>query len=161
MIWLAGAAAAALLVRRAVQRGGGAAPVASGEELGAPFPSAAWSSDVSLELVRAKAEAFAIERAWTQFHSPRNVLLAMVAEVGELSEIFQWRGECQPNLPSWREKDRVHLGEELSDVLIYLVRLSDRCGVDLSAAVLRKFAMNARKYPVGRAYGTSKKYNAL
>ena len=116
---------------------------------------------MSLELVRAKAEAFAIERAWTQFHSPRNVLLAMVAEVGELSEIFQWRGECRPNLPSWHAKDRVHLGEELSDVLIYLVRLSDRCGVDLSAAVLRKFSMNARKYPVGRAYGTSKKYNAL
>jgi dCTP diphosphatase len=122
---------------------------------------AAWSQSVSLESVRMRAEQFAIDRNWMQFHTPRNILLAMVAEVGELSEIFQWRGECPRLLPGWKAQDKVHLGEELSDVLIYLVRLADRSGIDLCGAVTRKFAMNAAKYPPGLAYGSAKKYNRL
>lgn len=70
-----------------------------------------------------------------------------VGEVGELSEIFQWRGEVERGLPGWKEEDKVHLGEELSDVLLYLVRLSDACGVDLGKAALRKLELNAIKYP--------------
>lgn len=70
-----------------------------------------------------------------------------VGEVGELSEIFQWRGEVERGLPDWKEEDKVHLGEELSDVLLYLVRLSDACGVDLGKAALRKLELNAIKYP--------------
>ena len=71
-----------------------------------------------------------------------------VGEVGELSEIFQWRGEVPKGLPDWKEEDKVHLGEELSDVLLYLVRLSDICGIDLGKAALRKVDLNAIKYPV-------------
>lgn len=67
--------------------------------------------------------------------------------MGELSEIFQWRGEVERGLPDWKEEDKVHLGEELSDVLLYLVRLSDACGVDLGKAALRKLELNAIKYP--------------
>ncbi|KAK7268228.1 hypothetical protein RIF29_20923 [Crotalaria pallida] len=70
-----------------------------------------------------------------------------VGEVGELSEIFQWKGEVPKGLPDWTEEEKVHLGEELSDVLLYLVRLSDICGVDLGKAALRKVELNAIKYP--------------
>jgi len=70
-----------------------------------------------------------------------------VGEVGELSEIFQWKGEVPKGLPHWKEEEKVHLGEELSDVLLYLVRLSDICGVDLGKAALRKVQLNAIKYP--------------
>ncbi|PKI43611.1 hypothetical protein CRG98_035987 [Punica granatum] len=91
---------------------------------------------------------FAKERDWDQFHSPRNLLLALVGEVGELSEIFQWKGEVPKGLPDWEEEEKVHLGEELSDVLLYLVRLSDICGIDLGKAALRKVDLNALKYPV-------------
>ncbi|KAK7287251.1 hypothetical protein RIF29_00424 [Crotalaria pallida] len=70
-----------------------------------------------------------------------------VGEVGELSEIFQWKGEVPKGLPDWKEEEKVHLGEELSDVLLYLVRLSDICGVDLGKAALRKVELNAIKYP--------------
>lgn len=80
---------------------------------------------------------------------------SQVGEVGELSEIFQWRGEVPKGLPDWKEEDKVHLGEELSDVLLYLVRLSDICGVDLGKAALRKVGLNAIKYPVG-SKGSSK-----
>lgn len=67
--------------------------------------------------------------------------------MGELSEIFQWKGEVPKGLPDWKEEEKVHLGEELSDVLLYLVRLSDICGVDLGKAALRKVELNAIKYP--------------
>ncbi|WOL00947.1 hypothetical protein Cni_G09660 [Canna indica] len=102
---------------------------------------------VTLESLRKKMADFARERDWDQFHSPRNLLLALVGEVGELSEIFQWRGEVPKGLPGWKEEEKEHLGEELSDVLLYLVRLSDMCGVDLGKAALRKLELNAVKYP--------------
>ena len=71
-----------------------------------------------------------------------------IGEVGELSEIFQWKGEVPRGLPGWEEREKEHLGEELSDVLLYLVRLSDICGIDLGQAALRKVKLNAIKYPV-------------
>ncbi|XP_010532926.1 PREDICTED: dCTP pyrophosphatase 1 [Tarenaya hassleriana] len=103
---------------------------------------------VSLDLLKKKMDDFAKERDWEKFHSPRNLLLAMVGEVGELSEIFQWKGEVPRGLPGWKEEEKVHLGEELSDVLLYLVRLSDVCGIDLGSAALRKLQLNAIKYPL-------------
>ncbi|XP_059434320.1 uncharacterized protein LOC132167381 [Corylus avellana] len=103
---------------------------------------------VTLDLLKKKMTDFAKERDWQQFHSPRNLLLALVGEVGELSEIFQWKGEVPKGLPDWKEEEKVHLGEELSDVLLYLVQLSDICGIDLGKAALRKVQLNAIKYPV-------------
>ncbi|KAK4270147.1 hypothetical protein QN277_023226 [Acacia crassicarpa] len=105
------------------------------------------SESVTLDLLKRKMAEFAKERDWERFHSPRNLLLALVGEVGELSEIFQWKGEVPKGLPDWKEEEKVHLGEELSDVLLYLVRLSDMCGVDLGQAALRKVQLNALKYP--------------
>ncbi|KAL5711912.1 dCTP diphosphatase [Ranunculus cassubicifolius] len=106
--------------------------------------------DISLKELSMKLEDFAKERNWGQYHSPRNLLLAMVGEVGELSEIFQWRGEVPKGLPDWKEADKEHLGEELSDVLLYLIRLSDICGIDLGDAALKKIVKNAIKYPVSK-----------
>ncbi|KAK8661565.1 hypothetical protein V6N13_091164 [Hibiscus sabdariffa] len=103
--------------------------------------------DISLKDLSKKLEEFASARDWDKFHSPRNLLLAMVGEVGELSEIFQWRGEVEKGLPNWEESEREHLGEELSDVLLYLIRLSDMCGIDLGDAASRKLVKNAIKYP--------------
>ncbi|XP_009759574.1 uncharacterized protein LOC107804914 [Nicotiana tabacum] len=114
---------------------------------------------VTLELLRKKMEDFAKERDWEKFHSPRNLLLALVGEVGELSEIFQWKGEVPKGLPDWNEKEKLHLGEELSDVLLYLVRLSDICGIDLGKAALRKVELNAIKYPVNLCKSSSNKCN--
>eukprot|EP00250_Pteridium_aquilinum_P000497 c10544_g1_i1 orf=35-502(+) len=116
------------------------------------------SADVSLaHLTRLMAD-FACERDWEKFHSPRNLLLALVGEVGELSEIFQWKGEVPQGLPDWNVEEKEHLGEELSDVLLYLVRLADICKVNLGDAALRKLRKNALKYPVERCKGSSNKY---
>jgi dCTP diphosphatase len=86
------------------------------------------------------------------------IYAVQVGEVGELSEIFQWKGEVPKGLPGWDEAEKEHLGEELADVLLYLVRLSDMCGVDLGKAALRKMEINARKYPVDQCKGSSKKH---
>ncbi|CAL1361700.1 unnamed protein product [Linum trigynum] len=112
-------------------------------------------SSVSLDLLKTKMAEFARERDWDRFHSPRNLLLALVGEVGELSEIFQWKGEVPKGLPDWKEEEKVHLGEELSDVLLYLVRLSDICGIDLGKAALRKLQLNAIKYPAAATAATN------
>ena len=81
-------------------------------------------------------------------------------QVGELAEIFQWKGDVARGLPAFTDAEKVHVGEELSDVLVYLVRLADVCGVDLDAAVNRKMDRNAKKYPADRCYGSSAKYTA-
>ncbi|KAL5544557.1 hypothetical protein UlMin_008341 [Ulmus minor] len=104
--------------------------------------------DVSLHEIRDRLAEFAEVRGWDQYHSPRNLLLALVGEVGELSEIFQWKGEVARGLPNWTADDKEHLEEELSDVLLYLVRLADVCGLDLGQAALTKIVKNGRKYPI-------------
>eukprot|EP00937_MAST-01D_sp_MAST-1D-sp2_P001190 g1190.t1 len=116
------------------------------------------SSGVTLVELRDRSREFAAQRNWEQFHTPRNLALAMVGEVGELCECFQWKGEVKPGLEGWSEKEKVHLGEEMSDVLLYLVRLADRCDIDLGAAVVRKMDRNAEKYPASLVHGSSKKY---
>lgn len=119
-----------------------------------------FEASVRLEDLRQAMDTFVEERGWHKFHTPRNLVLALVGEVGELAEIFQWRGEVSPGLPDWSEADRTHLGEELSDCLLYLVRLSDRCGIDLASAAIRKMSLNRSKYPVDRCFGSSAKYTA-
>ncbi|CBK21026.2 uncharacterized protein [Blastocystis hominis] len=122
-------------------------------------PKSRFDSQVTLEELRARIQKFAEERDWDQFHTPRNLLLAMMGEVGEVCEILQWKETVSPGTPELSEEERVHLGEELSDVLIYLIRLSDRCGIDLPSAAIRKMGLNAKKYPADVVRGSSKKYN--
>jgi dCTP diphosphatase len=123
--------------------------------------SPAFEPTLTLERLRGAMAGFVAERDWEQFHTPRNVLLALVGEVGEVAELFQWRGEVARGLgASWTAADREHLGEELSDVLLYLVRLADLCAVDLSTAALGKMRKNAEKYPADRCKGRSDKYTA-
>ena len=118
------------------------------------------SSD-SLHALRDRLRAFASLREWDQFHTPRNLALALVGEVGELCECFQWRGDAGASigLPEWEDKKRDALGEELADVLLYLVRLADKCDVDLAGAAAKKLRKNASKYPADLVRGSSKKYN--
>lgn len=118
-----------------------------------------WNA-TTLQDLRRSLRLFCTERDWEQFHTPRNLLLALVGEIGELSELFQWRGEVEPMLTGWSDADRTRLGEELADCLLYLVRLSDRCGVDLAEAALMKIEKNRVKYPAEKSRGRADKYTA-
>ncbi|CAH2308272.1 dCTP pyrophosphatase 1 [Pelobates cultripes] len=117
-----------------------------------------FSSSPTMENIRQLQAQFTRERDWNRFHQPRNLLLALVGEVGELSELFQWQGEVAEGLPGWSESQREALSHELSDVLIYLLELAEKCRVDLPQAVLAKMELNAKKYPASRVHGSAKKY---
>merc|ERR1712154_268872 len=94
------------------------------------------ADDISTGAIKQIMRTFVSERDWEQFHTPRNILLALVGEIGELSEIFQWRGECKRGLKDWSDGDRTHLGEEMADCLLNLRRMADLCDVNLEKAVL-------------------------
>ena len=113
---------------------------------------------ITIGTIKNKINQFVIDRDWMQYHTPRNLLLALIGEIGELSEIFQWRGECKPGLPSFNNNDKIHLGEEMADVLIYLCRLADVCNINLTHAVNDKMKKNAKKYPAKLVKGSAKKY---
>ncbi|HEX5337781.1 MAG TPA: nucleotide pyrophosphohydrolase [Gallionella sp.] len=111
-----------------------------------------------LLMLRDKLRAFADARDWNQFHSPKNLSMALMVEVAELMEHFQWLTEAQSAALEKRHKAEV--ADELADVLLYLVRLSDKLGVDLREAALHKLEKNALKYPAGQVRGSAKKYSA-
>ena len=142
---------------RAQKTGGG-----TGGGTGGLVSAGPWDVSVSLQSLCERQAAFAQERTWDQHHTPRNLALAMVGEVGELCECFQWRPDAATavGLPGWSDADKEHLGEEMSDVLLYLVRLADKCDVDLAEAVVKKIEKNAAKYPAGLVKGSSAKYTA-
>lgn len=111
------------------------------------------------EDLRQRLVEFAAERDWDQFHSPKNLAMALAAEAGELLEHFQWLTEQQSaELPAVA-LEAVAL--ELADIQLYLVRLADRLGVDLVAAAHRKIDLNAGKYPADKARGNARKSDQL
>jgi len=110
----------------------------------------------SLSTLQKKIRAFAEERDWQQFHSPKNLAMALSVEAAELLEHFQWLSEEQSSeLP---EEIRHAVALEMADVLIYLCRLADRLDIDLLAAAGEKMTLNEKKYPVELARGRADKY---
>ncbi|MGA7750854.1 MAG: nucleotide pyrophosphohydrolase [Gallionella sp.] len=115
------------------------------------------SSQSDLMMLRDKLRDFAKARDWDQFHSPKNLSMALMVEAAELMEHFQWLTEKESgNLDA--EKKAV-VAEELADILLYLVRLTDKLGVDLLEAALHKLEKNAVKYPAEQVRGSAKKYS--
>lgn len=116
-------------------------------------------SDDSLLELKAALRAFADERDWVPFHTPKNLSMALMGEAAEVLEHFQWLTPAQSAALSSETTEAV--AEELADVLLYLVRLADVLGVDLAEAARRKLVLNAKKYPVDKARGRADKYNRL
>lgn len=100
---------------------------------------------------------FVAARDWDQFHTPKNLATALVAEAGELAAEFQWLTAAQSCAPNEAQLARIR--SESADVLIYLVRLADKLGFDLLAAVDVKLAENERRYPADKVRGSARKYN--
>ena len=112
-----------------------------------------------LDRLRDALRIFTSARDWDQFHSPKNLAMALSVEAAELLEVFQWVTEAgSRNLDP---AGKAAAGEEIADVLLYLILLSDELGIDPIAAAERKMVANEQKYPVDKARGTSKKYTEL
>ena len=106
-------------------------------------------------------DQFSSDRDWEQFHSPRNLILAIVGEVGELAELVQWVPDSRIGELLSDQHFKKQLEEELADVIIYALRLASVCEINTEEAVLSKIKQNAEKYPIEKAMGRSEKYNQL
>ena len=113
-------------------------------------------SDVDLEQLKRQLKQFAEERDWEQFHSPKNLAMALIVEAAELVEHFQWLKQSESeNLPPEKHQEVAY---EMADILVYLLRLAERLDVDLLDTVQQKMQINATKYPADRVRGSNKKY---
>lgn len=104
---------------------------------------------------------FAEDREWQKFHSPKNLVMAMSGEVGEVAELFQWLTEDESRAIMDSERTAARVREELADVLAYLLRIADVLGIDLAEALEAKIRVNGEKYPVELSRGSAAKYTDL
>ncbi len=109
----------------------------------------------SLEQLRARLAQFAAERDWDQFHSPKNLAMALIAEAAELVEHFQWLTPEQSEQLDAKRREAV--SQELADILIFLIRTADKLDVDLISATWSKIALNEQRYPADRVRGDARR----
>jgi len=107
-----------------------------------------------LRELRDALRQFAVERDWDRFHSPKNLAMALSVEAAELLEHFQWMAEADSRIVG--DDKKTELAHEMSDVLLYLVQLADKLGIDLLDAATLKMQLNARKYPVALQRGAAR-----
>ncbi|MBE7537551.1 MAG: nucleotide pyrophosphohydrolase [Opitutaceae bacterium] len=116
---------------------------------------------MSIAQIKDRVLAFARERDWEQFHSPKNLSMALAAEAGELMEHFLWATPEDSREIARGAAKRAKIEEELADVMIYAMEFANVTGIDVAQAILRKMQANAAKYPVEKARGRSEKYTDL
>ena len=114
---------------------------------------------MTIDGLQQQFRVFVAERDWEQFHSPKNLVMALAGEVGELTELFQWLTPEESAAVMADEDRAADVRDELADVFAYLIRLADVLGVDLEQAFVGKMLKNARKYPVATSRGSAAKYS--
>ncbi len=114
---------------------------------------------MNIKEIQKRLRDFAEERDWEQFHSPKNLSMALAAEAAELLEVFQWLTEEQSEEIANAKKEIALVKEEIADIFIYLARLADKLNIDIEKAVLKKIELNEMKYPIEISKGSATKYN--
>jgi NTP pyrophosphatase (non-canonical NTP hydrolase) len=118
-------------------------------------------SSTTVSELRERVLAFVRERDWEQFHSPKNLSMALSAEAAELMEHFLWASPEESRTVTLDPAKRAKIAEELADVVIYALEFANTTGLDIAASIEAKIAANARKYPVEKSKGRSVKYTEL
>ncbi len=118
-------------------------------------------ADTRLEELKQRVLAFAQARDWEQFHSPKNLSMALAAEAAELMENFLWATPEESRALAHDPRKREAIEQELADVVIYAIQFANQTGIDLASAIATKMEINGRKYPVEKARGRSDKYTEL
>jgi len=116
---------------------------------------------MSIKEYQQDLSAFVKERGWSEFQNPVNLTLALVGEVGELTEMIQWKSPEEARAKMEDENFRQQFSHEIADILNYLLRLSDCCGIDIMHAAREKLALNIAKYPADKVYGKAVKYTEI
>lgn len=114
---------------------------------------------MNIDDIRKRLADFAKARNWDQFHSPKNLSMALAAEAAELLEIFQWLTDEQSKEIVHNKEEMEEIKQEIADVMIYLIRLADKLDIDIEKAVMDKIELNEKKYPVKLAKDNAIKYN--
>lgn len=114
---------------------------------------------MNIELIQKQLSEFAQDRDWEQFHTPKNLTMALSVEASELVEVFQWLTPEQSN--NLTDKQMTSVEEEVADVAIYLLRLCDILDIDVESSIMDKIKVNSDKYPVNLSKGNAKKYTAF
>ena len=115
----------------------------------------------NLEELTRRLIAFRDERDWRQFHSLKNLILSLSLESAEMLELTQWKSDEEVERVSEDQALHDRLAEECADVLLYLLLIAERSGIDLAQAAADKIERNAAKYPVEKARGNARKYTEL
>lgn len=115
----------------------------------------------SLSHLQKQAVAFRDARDWAQFHRPKDLAIGLSVEAAELAELFLWKSDTELAQFERESPQRDRLGEEMADVLIFLLYLAEHAGIDLAEATAAKMTANAEKYPVEQARGSAAKYDQL
>ena len=110
---------------------------------------------MNIELIQKQLSEFAQDRDWEQFHTPKNLTMALSVEASELVEVFQWLTPEQSN--NLTDKQMTSVEEEVADVAIYLLRLCDILDIDVESSIMDKIKVNSDKYPVNLSKGNAKK----
>lgn len=119
-----------------------------------------WTSETTtLQEMQDRVRRFSAERGWIRYHRPRNLAMQISVEAGELLQLYLWSSDDGPQPPVPARNPRVE--EEMADVAISLLNLAAAAGIDLAAAIERKLARNAERYPVELSYGRLEKYDEL
>jgi len=112
---------------------------------------------MDISKIQNQLEKFAIERDWRQFHTPKNLAMALSVEASELVEIFQWLKPEESNSPDQKQIESIN--DEVADIAMYLLRFCSVLEIDLESAIKSKLERNAEKYPISLSKGNSQKYN--
>jgi dCTP diphosphatase len=112
-----------------------------------------------MEEIKKKLREFAKERNWDQFHAPKNLVMALGGEIGELTEIFQWLDTEDSKIENLNKKDLLRCKEELADIFLYTIRLADKLNIDIEEEAHKKIEINKIKYPIELSKNNAIKYN--
>tara|TARA_B100002019_G_C21196882_1_gene561896 strand:+ start:264 stop:629 length:366 start_codon:yes stop_codon:yes gene_type:complete len=118
-------------------------------------------SNTQIQTLKDRILDFAQERDWEQFHSPKNLSMAIAAEAAELMEHFLWQSAESSRKEVLSDQLREKITEEIADILIFAIEFANVSGIDIATAIIQKMDKNALKYPVEKAKGSSKKYTEL
>ncbi|MFM8270353.1 MAG: nucleotide pyrophosphohydrolase [Pseudomonadota bacterium] len=113
---------------------------------------------MDIEKLQTKIREFVKERDWEKYHDPKNLVMALSGEVGELVEIFQWLTSEESQQVMKNSKTAIQVRHEIADVCVYLLRLCDKLQIPLEEAILEKLVLNEKKYPPHLSKGTATKY---
>jgi dCTP diphosphatase len=120
-----------------------------------------YSGEVILNDLQRELRDFAAQRDWQRFHAPKNLVMALSGEVGELTELFQWLTPAESATVMERAGQAERVRQEVADVFAYLLQIADALDIDLVAALRAKMTINDQKYPVSLATGRAEKYDQL